>query len=265
MRRFSIGLFAFITLFGPGAIRAEEAERELVQLYQYKPMYFLLGTPQTKAQFSLKARVVRGWDLYFAYSQLIVWDLFKESRPFRDLNYNPEGFYRWSIGGRPADLPPEDRARISNRWIDLGFYEHESNGKAGDASRSWDRHSVRYHETRKVGERASISWSFKLWYARNYDPGMRDFQRYRGAYEVEVTLADFLGPYFERNDLTLRFYPGGKSTVNPLEGGRELTLRLKGKHRSFLASTVFQFFQGRGENMLDYRQNVVGFRAGLGL
>lgn len=244
---------------------ADEAETELVRLYQYKPMYFLLGEPQTKAQVSLKAEIIRDASFYLGYTQLVFWDLFKESRPFRDLNYNPEGFYRWWILKSAAGIPAENRPAVSSRWVDVGIIEHESNGKAGPDSRSWNRHYLRYHETRKVGVRANLSWSFKLWYGQGYDPGMEDFQRFRGIYEITATLADFLGPYFERNDLSLRLYPGGKSTVNLLDGGREITLRLKGKHRSFLASTVFQFFQGRAENMLDYKKNVVGVRVGLGL
>lgn len=231
---------------------ADEADRELIQLYHHKPMYFLLGEPITKAQFSLKAKLMKHAELYFGYSQLIFWDLWKESRPFRDLNYNPEIFYRFYFGGE-------------NQWFDFGPYEHESNGKGGPDTRSWDRHYVRYHSTHHLGGDTKLSWSIKLWLATNYDDTNRDLQRYRGIYEVTVTLSEFLGPFFERNDLILRMYPGGKSTVNPIEGGRELTLRLKGSSRIFLANTVFQFFQGRGESLLGFRDNVVGFRAGFGL
>ncbi len=71
--------------------------------------------------------------------------------------------------------------------------------------------------------------------------------------------------YFNSNDLTLKFFPGGATHLNPLQGGRELTLRIKGKSSAFLVKTVFQIFQGYGENLLEYDQSVWGFRAGIGL
>jgi outer membrane phospholipase A len=74
-----------------------------------------------------------------------------------------------------------------------------------------------------------------------------------------------MGPSFELNDLTLRFYSGGSLWIQPWDGGRELTLRLRGSSSAFLANAVFQVFQGFGESLLDYNQSYFGFRAGIGI
>ncbi len=66
-------------------------------LERYKPSYFLLGHPITKVQVSFRVQLVRDLPVHFGYTQLMMWDLFKSSAPFRDLNYNPDLFYRLAL------------------------------------------------------------------------------------------------------------------------------------------------------------------------
>jgi phospholipase A1/A2 len=81
-----------------------------------------------KLQFSFKQQLYRG--LYFGYTQKSFWRVLdrKESRPFRETNYNPEPIYRLH--------------RLAPTWGawggDLGI-EHESNGLREPTSRSWNR------------------------------------------------------------------------------------------------------------------------------
>src|SRR6476660_2830103 len=98
---------------------AEESEHQFVPLYQYKPIYFLLGQTYTKIEVSFKVQIVSTIPIYFGYSQLMMWDLFLSSPFFRDLNYNPELFYRLLIPGE------------KDQWLDFGPLDHESNGKGG--------------------------------------------------------------------------------------------------------------------------------------
>jgi len=115
----------------------DEITPELETFSEYKPTYFITGHPDTKVQLSFKAYIVRAMPLYFAYSQLMMWDLFtKRSSPFRDINFNPEVFYRLNLNDQP-----------SFQWLDFGIYEHESNGKDGGDSRAWDRIYLRYATT----------------------------------------------------------------------------------------------------------------------
>ncbi len=249
----SILFFLIVMFFSSPAVHAIEQElgdRELIHLLEDQPNYFLFGGPETKIQLSFKAKLMKNADLYFAYTQKIFWDLFLPSSPFRDLTYNPSFFYRFHIGHESL--------------LDVMTYEHESNGKGGDSSRSWDRVGVRYQTVQHFEKEMRGEWSIHAWIPYKLDSGNQNIARYRGVYEVTFTLFHFLGPYFDLDDLSLKIYPGGKSYVNPLEGGQELTFRIKGKSVGFLANAVFQLFQGYGENMLECDQRVFGARAGIG-
>lgn len=231
---------------------AEFGDVQIVHLLEDHPNYFLFGRPQTKAQLSFKVKVFKATDIYLAYTQKIFWDLFEPSSPFRDINYNPSVFYRFQVGGDETKL------------IDFIPYEHESNGKKGNDSRSWDRTGVRFKTLQRFGNARGI-WNFRAWAPYRLDDPNPDLAKYRGLFEVTFTLADFLGPYFDLNDLSLRIYFGGSSYLNPLQGGQELTFRFKGKTVGFLANAVVQVFQGFGENMLEYNHRIFGLRAGIGL
>ena len=244
--------------FSGAAIAQEPSQpKAFTDIYHFKPMYFLVGQPITKVQLSAKARLIRNKEIYISYTQLMMWEFFHESRPFTDINYNPELFYRWHFH--------EAQTTGKSEWLDFAPYSHESNGKGGADSRSWNRVFLRYARTDFVGTRMKLGWSLQVWVPYALDVPNKDFAQYRGIYEINLNASDFLGPFFEEHDLNLRLYPGGKSNVNPLRGGREITLRLKGREKIFLTQIVFQFFQGRGEAMLNYRDNVVGFRAGIGI
>lgn len=231
---------------------AQAEDPPLLPLYEYRPTYFLVGRPNTKIQFSFKAKVVRTTDLYFGYTQLMMWDLMKPSSPFRDLNYNPEVFYRLNFN------------TSTSHWLDLGFFEHESNGRDDEKSRSWDRSYLRYHSRFNLGEHWKLNWSIRAWIPYRLDATNADLARYRGVWEFQASLSNVLNAVFEADDLTLRLYPGGRLYINPLLGGQELTLRGKIRARNFLPYVVAQVFHGYGENMLDYNESRYGARAGIG-
>lgn len=219
----------------------------------YRPNYFLYGSQTSKLQISAKLQLIQDLDLYFAYTQLMFWDLGSESKPFYDLNYNPDFFYRIK------------KDQEGSSWVDLGFYEHESNGLEGDKSRSWDRSYIRYVFVTPISTEAKLYTSLRAWFAYDsYDEGNRDIQRYRGIWEANVTLTQFLGPFFGRHDLTLRIYPGGASTTDPLKGGQELTFRyIRATHLKILPVISFQIFNGYGERLLDYDKRTTEFRVGI--
>ncbi len=66
--------------------------------------------------------------LFLTYTQLAFWDIYKESFPFGDINFNP------TIGLGKA-------LAYNNRFLGtISFQvEHESNGRDGDESRSWNK------------------------------------------------------------------------------------------------------------------------------
>ncbi len=109
----------------------------------YRDNYFIVGTEifkgadkynsDAKFQVSIRQRLTNSTlpfktHFYLTYTQKAFWDVFRESFPFRDLNFNP------GLGiGRPLVY--------NNRFMGMLSleFEHESNGKDGDASRSWNK------------------------------------------------------------------------------------------------------------------------------
>lgn len=107
-------------------------------LSTHKPMYLLPVSyspdyrgNETEVLFALSAKQrLFNRELYFGYSQKSFWQLYnkKSSSPFRETDYNPELFYRWT----------PDAQRYGGWGADFGF-EHESNGQNIPLSRSWNR------------------------------------------------------------------------------------------------------------------------------
>lgn len=254
--RFILLLLA-LTIPARALAYSNETSSASVRLLGYKPSFLLMGKPDQKVQLSLKARVIDSSNFYIAYTQLMFWDLFrKSSAPFSDINFNPEFFYRFSLGN------PEDKSEL--RWIDVG-YEHESNGKDGDTSRSWDRLYVLFAAETDLNGKARLQWSAKAWLPVNRGSQNGDLERFRGLWEANVTLLDFAGPFFDRHDLTLRLYGGGGAGLAPWKGGQELTFRAnKWPERKALPMLIVQFFNGYGEGLLRYNERRTGIRGGIG-
>ncbi|MBC7794100.1 MAG: phospholipase A [Clostridia bacterium] len=223
---------------------------------QYKPIYAIYGSPDTKVALSFKVKIFAPVALYVGYSQLMMWRLTQNSSPFRDVNYDPEIFYRVQAGHAPV------------WYVDLGLFEHESNGLNTATSRSWNRSYVRYSMTNALSNETTmrLHWTMKIWAAYGIDKVTNpDIQRKRGNWEATVSLVDAFGPWFERSDLTLRLYGGGASHIDPFQGGQEVTVRVAPAFfKTAVAQIVLQYFHGYGENLLDYRRNRSEFRIGLG-
>ncbi|WP_346726500.1 phospholipase A [Campylobacter mucosalis] len=86
---------------------------------------------ETKFQFSVQKPIF--YDILglkelvsVAYSQTSWWQTAKSSTPFRESNYRPEIF---------VQIPTK---YDTLKWVKFGFL-HESNGKSGENSRSWNR------------------------------------------------------------------------------------------------------------------------------
>lgn len=238
-----------------------EFGRTWFDIEPYRPSYFIVGRPDTKVQFSAKLRFVPSFPLYFGYTQLMKWQLFLASAPFRDVNYEPELFYRWHFEPEPER---DDENPPPPHFLDWGVFAHESNGQDGPNSRSWDRAYLRYVNGWRVGEQAALIVSVKVNAPLRLDTTTPTFLWYRGIFEFEASWVRFLADTFADSELRLRVFTGGPSHVNPFAGGQELTLRLKPRSTTFLPTFVAQVFHGYGENMLDYDRRRFVFRVGLG-
>lgn len=163
----------------------------LDNIYGYKPVYFLFGVKpeNTKFQLSLKYRFVnpksfiaetypwfRGF--HIAYTQTSFWDLKGDSKPFDDTSYKPEFFF----------LSPNlfSGKGQSHLFFQAG-YEHESNGQAGDTSRSTNYLYVKpiyvfFHKKSDIGFQVAP----KVWtYVVNSDSTNPDLDAYRGHFSLQ--------------------------------------------------------------------------------
>jgi len=109
----------------------------------HEPIYFIYGpdAPGAKFQFSFKYRLLafdrkEGQDgaltaqrLQFGYTQRSLWDIDAESSPFYDSSYMPSLFYEL--------LATPERSDGGLNWLGFqGGFQHESNGRDGQDSRS---------------------------------------------------------------------------------------------------------------------------------
>lgn len=131
---------ASLASYGRGRAYAETPSSHLVEIF--RPNYFILGLPldrlpdrdncNVKFQASVRLNLFRNvgknkdWDIFGAYSQISVWNIFGESSPFYDNTYIP-GFYVYH--------PMRNKAGEVANSVLFGF-EHRSNGRDGDLSRS---------------------------------------------------------------------------------------------------------------------------------
>ena len=249
--RSSCSLLIFVALGSMRAV-AQENWSQGVPLEAYKPNYFLMGQPETKIQGSLKVRLIRDQNLYFGYTQLMMWQMVRSDPYISDINYDPDIFYRIPIKGRKT------------QWLDLGPLEHESNGKGGAEEVSWNRSYVRYHDEWLVGARATIRAEVKAWVPYSRNANNRNLADYRGLWEGNVILSDSRPDSAVVDDLIIRFYAGGPSNVDPTRGGQELTLRVSSSKRRYVQVIMLQVFHGFAESLLDYRHSYWAWRAGIG-
>lgn len=199
-----------------------------------------------KYQFSLKQQIFKS-DWYFAYSQKALWQIYDgaNSRPFREVNHNPELFWR----RRPKE----------NHWGNFGFdlgAEHESNGRSGLESRSWDRLFARFWRTE-----GRFRGDFKVWY-RIPEDRKTDPSDPRG--DDNPDIEDFLG----YGDISMRYQWPNSSLLrwmiryNPAtgHGASEMEVSFLLENRFFL---MLQWFSGYGDSLIDYDQRLD--RIGIGI
>lgn len=109
----------------------------------YGPNYLIIGpenSPETgniTSKFQLSFKYDTGHNIYLAYTQRIYWDLTRNSQPILDMSVQPELFYLWHPAIEHADRWGLEDARFG--------LVHESNGKDGTSSRSWNRLYVEPH------------------------------------------------------------------------------------------------------------------------
>ncbi|MBK8232373.1 MAG: phospholipase A [Candidatus Eisenbacteria bacterium] len=201
----------------------------------------------------------RDTGLHVVYRQNSFWHLWEPSAPFFDNNYNPEAMLyveNASICKEPA-VPS----------VQL-FAGHESNGRDGATSRSWNRWGLGID----WGEpgRSKIYFASRAWRAWSVGRENADLPEYAGRGEVILTTT--LGRGMCRwqaivPTVSVRSRIFGRSVfVNTEIDATFDTEAIGGEIGTrFTPSLEVQYFSGTGENLLAYSKSVTAWRVGLAL
>jgi phospholipase A1 len=221
----------------------------------YKDNYFIVGTDMfkkptqmnsdAKFQISIRQRLTNSTlpfktYLFLTYSQKAFWNVFQNSFPFRDLNFNP------TLGLGKALV--RDNRFLGT--ISLQF-EHESNGKDGLDSRSWNKVSFSSYFT--LDDR----WDFqaKAWIPIVDGDNNKDIVKYAGWGLVALNYSSPKRKYNIGCVVTKR---GGVNLNANIE--LNFSVRLFSDDNQYL---FLQYYNGYGESMLDYNQYRQRIRLGV--
>lgn len=221
----------------------------------YKDNYFIFGTAvnhtptktntDIKFQISIQQRLTRstlpfGTYLYLFYSQKCWWNVLENSMPMVDLNFNP------GIGiAKPLF--------VKNRYVGKVtlMAEHESNGRDGLASRSWNKISL----AASIMIDPQVAVHGKVWIPIVDGQNNRDILDYSGIYQVGTEFTSRNRRFTASVVLVKR--RGWKLNYNTII---ELGYRIFRRDNQFL---FLQFYNGYGECMLDYNQFRSRVRVGI--
>ena len=237
--------------FDADSLRREFDKRPYFGLY--KDNYFAFGTSigdkpsvkntNVKFQISISQRLTKStlpWNtyLYLFYSQKCFWNVLEESMPMTDLNFNP-GF---GIA-KPFF--------VRGRFIGELMAEHESNGKDGDNSRSWNKVSL----AANVFLSPNLVVHGKTWIPIIDGQNNKDILNYCGIYQVGISLRTNDNKIGFSTLLTKR--RGWNLNYNTLV---ELSYRFNNNQNQYF---FLQYYNGYGEGLLEYNKFHSQLRAGI--
>jgi phospholipase A1/A2 len=226
----------------------------------YRPIYILFGNmdDQVKGQISFKYNpffgTIDNLGVYLAYTQLMNWLLYDTSSPFRDINFNPEVFWRLesqkNIFGN-INLWPLD-------YFQLGIFEHKSNGKNGDKSTSWNRSYAQFQVSAGNTLKFGLNLKYFVMYLKTMEDQNRNIQQYIGSWEAMVFFKYMKsGDKVEWGEVYVRFGAGGgPNGFNFAKGWQEYGIifpTLLSRVRPYI-----QLFHGYGQYLMDYNVKRTG-------
>lgn len=233
---------------GKSAILRSQDEAYLQRHY---PFYFAYNGGLSKVQVSFKSPIVRGTPLYFGYTQLMFWALRDDSKPFRDLTYNPELFYRHSF---------KNLGFLKS--VDLGLWNHTSNGKAGNESRSFDKFYVRAN-LEKEFPRWVMGFFIQASELYNFDEGNRNIDEFISPLSVGVSFVQVFEAWVDKSEFSLQAIPGGRFAEEVYRGGYQASLSFRLGGLDIVPAFYLQYYHGYAETLLNYADKVDVFRAGF--
>jgi phospholipase A1 len=220
-------------------------------IYSYRGIYGIVGSDIVKSQVSFMYLFFY-YDkvkTYFGYTQQMFWDYYKDSKPFRDINYNPEFFIGYSLLKLYID-----------EWK-IG-YEHESNGRDGIASRGYNRYYVEiktgyWFKYINIGTRIKLS----QYHERFISYKNKDIEKYNGS----LNSTFYIGlnqeyKYISNEAIYIT------TSIDKMSGKfcwLEYGVRFRLFPKHFTSSLYLQGYYGTCEYLLDYKRSENAIRFGI--
>ncbi len=208
-------------------------------------------------QFSLKMKVIESDsndhpDLWFAFTQQSHWQIFQPSAPFRETNYEPESFLIQPVG----------------QWCDWGALKlelvgvgvnHQSNGRSGPESRSWNRVIGQLGAT--LGEDTTLM--LRPWWRipeSSVNDDNSDLEQFMGSGDLELAHT-FRWGFKER--LLASFLL--RNNLDSSENHGAVQLSIAYPIFNDRVAVFCRLFSGFGETLIDYdhRQQSIAFGISL--
>lgn len=221
----------------------------------YKDNYFIFGTSvgprptkentNIKFQISIAQRLTKstlplGTYLFLFYSQKCFWNVLEKSFPMTDLNFNP------GIGLTKPLF-------VKNRYVGkLSLIaEHESNGRDGVESRSWNRLSL----SGSIMIDPMMTVHGKFWLPFIDGQNNKDLLDYYGIYQIGASFQNPNNRFGLSVILTKR--RGWRLNYNTIV---EFSYRIFKRDNQ---SLFVQYYNGYGEGLLAYKEYHSALRVGI--
>ncbi|WP_306350264.1 phospholipase A [Flavobacterium sp. '19STA2R22 D10 B1'] len=208
-----------------------------------------LNNYEAKFQLSFKVKTFQGlfWgngDLWIAYSQKSNWQVYNKSlsRPFREVNYEPEVILNFATNFNVLGF--------KTRMLGISF-NHESNGRGGNISRSWNRVILQAGLERDNWSVYLRPW-FRLPDSDDENPKIVDYMG-RGEMTVVYTYKGNVLSFTGRHNLNFNSNSRGLIEFDwsyPISGNLKARM---------------QFSHGYGETLIDYNNRQTIFGLGISL
>lgn len=239
-------------------LRKEELKDTILPSFSaYKDNYFITGVPfhdeiaestaDVKYQISFKQLITRRGlpfesQLFLTYTQKAFWSIYEFSSPFREANFNPGLGLGTGVFNKDGELMGLMEFNV----------EHESNGREGLASRSWNSLSLKYHT--RITDHTILG--FKAWLPFAYKSDNRDLLKYKGFGELNLLFE--IAPKWKL-DVTAR-----KGTEWNWKGNvrSRLFYQISGSTNQHL---MLEWYTGYSESLIEYAEHKSFIRIGYAI
>lgn len=220
----------------------------------YKDTYFTTGAPLNQTinrntadalfQISIRQRLTRSklpfnTFLYLTYTQKSFWNVYAESAPFGDTNYNPSiGIGKYIV---------KNNVLQGTAFLQI---EHESNGRYGKESRSWNMVSL----SSKYFFNMQLTLGAKVWIPIVDGEENKDLVKYRGVGTISLD-------YVSKNKncwITTEITPC--KSIGNFNTSLTTAFKISDSANQYL---YVKLYDGRGESLLNYKRYSLNLRFGF--